>query len=139
MKGFARETRGRVGRRDFLSVAAATAVTASVPGAAVAAAGDAVARKFVPETPGSVRRRIQEQEAPNTAHSGCSVSPEVIPFASSRTTERILLYPNRKADFLPHSRCQPAELARGICCPVDGNGSAPRAVPGLYAGNTRPK
>jgi protein SCO1/2 len=52
-------------RRNFLNMAAASAITASVPRVAVAAAGEAAAGKFAPETPASARSRIQQRHLPN--------------------------------------------------------------------------
>jgi protein SCO1/2 len=51
-------------RRRFLNLTAATAAT-GVPGAAVAAPGENALAKFVPETPGLARSRIQQQHLPN--------------------------------------------------------------------------
>jgi protein SCO1/2 len=53
------------GRRNFLNMAATAAVATSVPHAAVAAAGEGAADKFVPETPASARSRIQQRHFPN--------------------------------------------------------------------------
>lgn len=55
----------RLGRRNFLGMAATAAVTASIPGTAVAAAGEGAAGSFVPETPALARSRIQQQHLPN--------------------------------------------------------------------------
>ncbi len=55
----------RLARRNFMGMAATAAVTTSVPHAAVAAAGEGAAGKFVPETPASARSRIQQQHLPN--------------------------------------------------------------------------
>ncbi|HKD25166.1 MAG TPA: SCO family protein [Xanthobacteraceae bacterium] len=46
-------------------MAATAAVATSGPRAAVAAAGESVASKFVPETPETARRRVQQQHLPN--------------------------------------------------------------------------
>src|SRR5258708_22700883 len=52
-------------RRNFLNMAATAAIATSVPRAAVAAAGEGAAGKFVPETPESARNRIQQRHLPN--------------------------------------------------------------------------
>jgi protein SCO1/2 len=60
-----RFTKRDLARRNFLNMAATAAVATSVPHAAVAAAGEGAAAKFVPETPGSARSRIQQRHLPN--------------------------------------------------------------------------
>jgi len=53
------------GRRNFLNMTATAAVATSVPQAAVAAAGEGAAGKFLPETQASARSRIQQRHLPN--------------------------------------------------------------------------
>src|SRR5258708_15523084 len=52
-------------RRNFLNMAATAAIATNVPRAAVAAACEGAAGKFVPETPASARSRIQQRHLPN--------------------------------------------------------------------------
>ena len=52
-------------RRNFLNMTATAAVATSVPQAAVAAAGEGAAGKFLPETQASARSRIQQRHLPN--------------------------------------------------------------------------
>jgi protein SCO1/2 len=54
-----------LGRRRFMNLAATAAVATGVPGAAVAAAGEDAAAKFVPETLALARSRIQQLHLPN--------------------------------------------------------------------------
>ena len=55
----------KLARRNFLGMAATAGVATNVPRAAVAAAGEDAAGKFVSETPASARSRIQQRNLPN--------------------------------------------------------------------------
>src|SRR5258707_15752896 len=82
---------------------------------------------------------LRLRKATSTVRSGCCGSPEAIPSATFQTILQTHLYPNRRVEFRPHNCCLLVEQAQEICCRANGNGTAPRAVPGPCSRNTRPK